>query len=81
MDELNKDILKLRGAWVAESVCPELLPFEQDLVEGMTELVENQETVLSEVEQSPEQVFSATLYMMDIERCPAPCLSASSLRC
>ena len=67
--QLNEEVERLREAWVAESVCPELLPFEADLVEDLTALVANQEEVLTDIERSPEQVFSASFYMMDIERC------------
>jgi hypothetical protein len=65
---MNNDVAQLRKAWVSECVCPELLPFQQELVEGITELLANQEEVLEDIEQTSDQAFSANLYQMEIER-------------
>jgi uncharacterized protein YecA (UPF0149 family) len=66
--ETNTDVAQLRKAWESESVCPEVLPFERELVEVITELVSNQEDVLEDIEQTSDQAFSANLYQMEIER-------------
>jgi hypothetical protein len=31
----NEDVAKLRQAWISEAACPEILPFDQSLVEGV----------------------------------------------
>jgi hypothetical protein len=32
---INEDVAKLRQAWISEAACPEILPFDQSLVEGV----------------------------------------------
>mmetsp|Transcript_7042 Transcript_7042/g.14435 ORF Transcript_7042/g.14435 Transcript_7042/m.14435 type:complete len:216 (-) Transcript_7042:106-753(-) len=65
---LNEDVQKLKTAWVAESVCPELLQHEGELLGDMLAMVKNQEEVLEHIDKSPEQVFSSSLYEMEINR-------------
>jgi len=37
---INEDVAKLRQAWISEAACPEILPFDQSLVEGVNKCEE-----------------------------------------
>ena len=67
-DRLNDDFKKLRQAWISESVCPELLAFEQELVEDIKAIIDNQEERLDSVDPIPEQIFAANFYHMELNR-------------
>eukprot|EP01041_Mallomonas_annulata_P003478 gene3478-6923_t len=65
---INNDIAKLNNLWRTEVHSPEILPFQSELVEELRLLVENQEAVIDDKNQNPEEAFTATLYRMEIER-------------
>ena len=65
---LNQDVARLREAWVQESVCPELLPFEGELVRKVTEMVDNQEELIEGIDKDADVKFIISLYLMDVER-------------
>jgi hypothetical protein len=66
---INTDVIQLHRAWVNESVSPELLPYEERIVEETTALVENQEEILDELKkQDADQAWTGSLYTQDIDR-------------
>lgn len=66
---VNQDVIALHRAWVNESVCPEMLPYNSVVVEDMTELIQNQEEHLEALRtQDADQAWSASLYTQDLDR-------------
>jgi len=68
------DVEKLADTWRTEANAPDILPYQQDLVDKIQEVLDKQtatvEELLEETEEDGKQdlYFSITLYQMDIER-------------
>lgn len=71
-DSTSDDIARLHAALQSERACPELLPFQKELVEELSELLTNQQSIVDDVKHNNpgvnESLFSASLYQMEIER-------------
>eukprot|EP01135_Chromosphaera_perkinsii_P005524 Nk52_evm73s352 gene=Nk52_evmTU73s352 len=68
-EEMLKDLRRLKQAWINEKVCPELLPFEHEVVENMSEQIENQALSIEDgAKENINNAFIANLYEMELER-------------
>ena len=67
-DTLNEDIGKLRNAWVAESTCPDIRPFDEDLFADVSEQIQNQQAFIDKTVTETDEAFTASLYQMEIDR-------------
>ncbi|KAJ1652628.1 GINS complex subunit [Dispira simplex] len=61
---VNEDVTKLKHTWVNEKQAPDLLPYETQLVEDLTEMVQNQALQDEDVGQA----FTVMLYQTEVER-------------
>ena len=67
------DVERLNTAWRSEVACPELLPYEAELVDDIREYLESQKDLVEEQKREPGSeadtvLFSAALYESEIER-------------
>ncbi|KAJ1927242.1 GINS complex subunit [Tieghemiomyces parasiticus] len=68
-DFRNEDVRLLAQAWANEKQAPELLPYEDQLVGDLTEMVQNQLQLIEAVqEENSDQAFLAMLYQHEVER-------------
>lgn len=66
--DLDEEVQMLRQAWQTEVHCPEVLPFKRDLVESITQRISDQQAIIDERVRTPDEIFTAGLYQMDIDR-------------
>ncbi|KAJ1966833.1 GINS complex subunit [Dispira parvispora] len=62
---VNEDVTKLKHAWVNEKQAPDLLPYETQLVEDLTEMLQFIEALQGEDAGQP---FTVMLYQTEVER-------------
>lgn len=69
-DTINEDIAKLRDAWVAESTCPDIRPFDDELFTDVSEQLQNQQAYIDQAsaDSDTDKAFIQTLYQMEIDR-------------
>ena len=67
-DTLNEDIGKRRNAWVAESTCPDIRPFDEDLFADVSEQIQNQQAYIDKTVTEADEAFTTSLYQMEIDR-------------
>ncbi|RKP39485.1 hypothetical protein BJ085DRAFT_15087 [Dimargaris cristalligena] len=65
----NEDVKKLTRTWLNEKQAPDLLPYQDQLVGDLTEMVQNQLQLVDALqEESAGQAFIAMLYQSELER-------------
>lgn len=65
----NEAVDRLIQAWLDENAAPELLPFEGELVSTLTEMVDEQQGIIDEAMEDPnEDAFTISLFQMEIDR-------------
>lgn len=65
-DVLPSDVLhQLQNAWIDERMCPELLPYEGDVVDCMLDQVEQMEANLKRVNKTD---FKVSIHKLEVER-------------
>lgn len=66
--DLDDDVYQLTKAWQTEVHSPEVLPFKRDVVESISQRISDQQAIIEERVSTPEEIFTAGLYQMDIDR-------------
>lgn len=65
---MNEDIEQLHALMMTEVHAPDILPYQADLIDGILDALRNQQAVIDDKVDTPEEVFTASLYQMDIDR-------------
>lgn len=69
-NSLNHSILFLQSLWKTEENSPEILPYNQEIVDEIRKILEEQQEFLNKIVNSSSSVnfFTINIYQMDIDR-------------
>ncbi len=65
---IESSVQKLKRAWINETCAPEILPYEEDLVETIRNQLGQQEQSIADASTQENEQFMVNLYKMEVER-------------
>lgn len=64
----NEDITRIKRALLNEKTSPELLPYQEELVDELIAATAHQSSVIEDARSTVAEAFAASLYQMEIDR-------------